>query len=292
MNLRRISIELSRITARIDNFTMLGATLMADQRKLLDIALSTPPNTISEPTKRDENVEQTLWNAIDQMCREMTEQKLFFENKLAESKAEADQASARHETKLEEMRKDFEDLRVMLTSKIPEMESKMSSLAEQQLAERRAERGKSQIEQTVAMQRKKIDEMSKEISALTLKIDEMADQKTADQLSKLKDVNLDEEMYRRIDLAFKKTNFRKTEEKIRIIYAKSKKNIAENQMNLDSILTLVKDLESEKPHIKNCFPIFGKAKKVISQELNFPDSIPSLDYIQLVLIMYEYNKTF
>jgi hypothetical protein len=107
----------------------------------------------------------------------------------------------------------------------------------------------------------------------------------------LKDVNLDEEIYRRIDLAFEKNKFHKTEEKIRIIYAKLKKNIAENKINLDSILMLVKDLDSEKPYLKNWFPIFEKAKNVISQELNFPDLIPSLDYIQLVLIMYEYNKT-
>jgi phage shock protein A len=163
MNLKDISTELLKVNAKIDNFTILGVAFMADQKKLLDIALSTQPSTISGPTKRDENNDQTLlWNTIEQLRREMTEQKLFYENQLAESKAEAEQ--------------DFEDLRTTLTSKIPEMESKMSSLAEQQLAEERAERKKdlenekSKIEQTVARQKIEIDKMSQEISALTSKI--------------------------------------------------------------------------------------------------------------------------
>jgi hypothetical protein len=242
MNLRKISVELSKITAKIDNFTMLGGALLADQRKLLGIAVSTQPNNISEPTKRDENIERTLWNAIDQMCREMTEQKLFFEKQLAESKAEADQMFARQETKLEEVRKDFEDFRMTLTTKITDMDIKMSSFAS--FAEEKAGREealsylefeKSVIEDALGSQRKEIDQMTEEIRALTSKINKMDDRDSANQLSKLKDDSSDEEMYRRIDMAFEKTKYPKTEDKIKLVYTKSKKRLADNQSNRDTI---------------------------------------------------------
>jgi hypothetical protein len=299
MNLKDISTELSKVNAKIDNFTILGVALMADQKKLLDIALSSQPSTISEPTKRDDNNDQTLlWNTIEQLRREMTEQKLFYENQLADKKAEADQAFARQETKLEKMRNGFEDLRATLTSKITDMESNMSSLTEKiaEMAQQTTPNDQQCAEESTESQRNEIEKLHDELNAqqatITSKTNEIAVQKPAIELSVLKEDEIDAKIYEKINLAFQKTYhwIRKTDEKVRIIYTKAKKEMAENHVNYMLLVNWAGDItKNEKLKSKyNCYmlDVLERAPWLLLNERHFPDITPSFDYFYLLISLY------
>jgi chromosome segregation ATPase len=187
----RVSTDLlSKINAKIDS-------VMANQTKLLDIT-SQPSTIISGPVNREESTDRQLscmWTEIEKLHREMAEQKLFYENQLAESKAEA----ARQETKLEKVQ-------TTLTNKMTSYEN--------QLAESR-----SGAEEELACLKIELEKMRGNFSALqkslTTKISELAEQKAANEISKSKVDDKKAEFHRIIDLAFEEhAKLEQTEEKV------------------------------------------------------------------------------
>jgi hypothetical protein len=225
MSSKSVSTALSAINAKIDS-------VMADQRKLLAIA---PQPSIISGSSTDRQLPY-LWTEIEKLHRDMAEQKLFYENQLAESRSEAEKAIACQQVELKKMRDDFSALQETLTSKISEL----------------------------------------------------AAQKSTKEFSKSKVDAEKAEFHRIIDLAFEEyADLEKTDEKVRRIYEKTKKDKAENYT---SLVASVQAILLEGPKV--CFVyfnVFHTALMVISREKHFPDLGPSLEYVKLLLVLYEYS---
>jgi regulator of replication initiation timing len=286
MNLESISTELSAISAKIDSFTRMEAA-MADQQKILEkIAVSSAqPSTISGPVKRDENTERQLacmWNEIDKMHREMAEQK-----------AEGEQAAARQETKLDEMRSAFEDLRATLSSLKNENDSLRGDLMNLKaaLTEQKAETVDSATEKTVqalASQRTEIDKIREEISALQATLTSKI------QLSGFKEVDdVDAEILRKInsECQYSDTN----DEDIKRIFDKVKSDKSDI-VKFKQTMDLLEEISVKRNFVNigwsNPLCVLREWKQIMSRELIFQNPIPSSEYIKLIcrLLLFNYDR--
>jgi hypothetical protein len=111
MNLKGISTELARINAKIDNFTIMGTVAMANNEietlrrdftarlailneKMAEQKLSYENQLAETKAKIDESL-SSLRSENEILRREMAEQKLFYENLRVEDRSRAQQPIAR-----------------------------------------------------------------------------------------------------------------------------------------------------------------------------------------------------
>jgi hypothetical protein len=220
----------------------------ASQATLMERIAELKLSTVAGTGAKSEEALSNLRDENKTVRRELAEQKLSFENQLSQERADA------YKT-LTSLRNENETIRQALT----------------------AEKAKAKEAEA------KIAEMAVQLSDYVKQLSEI------NEVNRF--LNVEANITRQIHRAFEECPyFKKTPEKVKRIYVKVKKDKLERPVKCLKTQDLVDEIK--KSQRLNTMPskylILYRGESIIARERLSQDPVPSLDYIKLILALFEY----